>query len=183
MGSVVVYHPRHEPDPEGDHVPWFNNDDLWERYQDYRRWCYANPFVQRTMKARSHYDEEGNLTESYVMVPVDTVKMRMPSIPGFMEHLGLTTRSWEMTKDRREFDFGVRRVEESIETLQMEMAVSGMGNATVISRALELADTVNLNLPSRMTVDPAKLSASAIEEILNAQDSMAAAEREGETRG
>lgn len=187
MSKVEIYYPVPEEDRSQDHVPWISSRELWEVFMDYRRWCDLHPFVNRMMKARTGWTridkDSGEPTQAYVMHPVETVKTRVPTLEGFMEHCELTTDSWKMAKLRPELDFGIRRVEEALYNIMFQMGAAGMINANLAARKLELAENVDLRAKTEEEHAPLKLkgvSLAAMEEILKAQDEADEVDRENE---
>lgn len=105
---------------------------LWEAACDYFQWCDDNPWkaVKTKKKGKSSEKEE-------------SVTQRPYTLSGFLSYCGVNAGYWSDFKQSKGFeDFSeiVSRIENVIETQQLEGAIVGAFNPNIIARKLGLAE-------------------------------------------
>lgn len=106
-------------------------DLLWEAACEYFEWCDKNPWIVIKDKTKGNKKE----TEK-------TPTQHPYTISGFLSYCGANAGYWSEFKDAKHEDFSevISRVENIIETQQLEGAIVGAFNANIIARKLGLAD-------------------------------------------
>lgn len=126
-------------------------DLLWDAACEYFEWCDSHPWVVTKNKSRGRVKEK---EESPTQCPY--------SITGLMGHLDVSKSFWIEFKKAANEDFlwVITRIENIIETQQLEGAIVGVFNSNIVARINGLVDkkenTVKGSVFTPMTIDEAK---------------------------
>lgn len=106
-------------------------DLLWDAACEYFQWCDDNPWcvIKNKTKGKTKEKEESLTQRPY-------------TLSGFLSYCGANEAYWRQFKqaDHEEFSTVVSRIENIIETQQLEGAIVGAFNPNIIARKLGLAE-------------------------------------------
>lgn len=109
---------------------------LWEAACEYFEWCDNNPWAVIKNKTKGKIKEKE-----------ETPTQRPYSLSGLMSYLNVSESFWKEFKKANHEDFLpiTTRIEQIIETQQLEGAMVGAFNANIVARKLGLSDKQDIN--------------------------------------